>query len=374
MGQSEFLALLDEIYAAAFDQSLWPDVLHRMSHAVGAVGGLIMPFTTQSVGEILCSPVVQACMGEYAGDWRSRDPRIIMGQRSRVGLGVVSDVDFLGQETTRRDPFYQEFLKPLAFGTCLSHLSVPVPGQTYVMTFQRSLNAEPIDQADRATLDILGRHAARAMTLMGLLGQHARIQGMMASALHNIAAGAILLDTAGSVVFVNAAAETLFDATFGVQRGRLRIVHGQARRALERLVAAVLAPDGRGPGATVLLLREGATRPLLVQGLPLNPTVADRFGLAGLGLGGAILLVHDLSTREAGTLQGALLQLGLTPAQARVAALVGQGLSPSEAAEVLAIKVSTIRQVVKEIFVRLGVARQSQLATLVGKLMQVSGR
>ena len=59
--------------------------------------------------------------------------------------------------------------------------------------------------------------------------------------------------------------------------------------------------------------------------------------------------------------------LGLTLGEARVAALVGSGLAPRAAAEKLGIAESTARTVLKRVFAKAGVSRQSELVALFGK-------
>jgi DNA-binding CsgD family transcriptional regulator len=59
--------------------------------------------------------------------------------------------------------------------------------------------------------------------------------------------------------------------------------------------------------------------------------------------------------------------LGLTLGEARVAALVGSGLAPKAAAARLGIAESTARTVLKRVFAKAGVSRQSELVALFGK-------
>ena len=58
----------------------------------------------------------------------------------------------------------------------------------------------------------------------------------------------------------------------------------------------------------------------------------------------------------------------LTSAEARVAALIGSGLSPRQAAEKLGISEGTVRTTLKHVFTKVGVSRQSELAVLLTKL------
>jgi DNA-binding CsgD family transcriptional regulator len=61
--------------------------------------------------------------------------------------------------------------------------------------------------------------------------------------------------------------------------------------------------------------------------------------------------------------------LGLTLGEAKIAAMVGAGLSPRDAAEKLGIKEDTARTVLKKVFSKTGISRQSELVALLTKLV-----
>lgn len=60
--------------------------------------------------------------------------------------------------------------------------------------------------------------------------------------------------------------------------------------------------------------------------------------------------------------------LNVTTGEARVAALVGSGMAPRDAAERLGITEETARTTLKRVFAKVGVSRQSELAALLARL------
>jgi len=60
---------------------------------------------------------------------------------------------------------------------------------------------------------------------------------------------------------------------------------------------------------------------------------------------------------------------GLTLGEARVAALVGSGAPPAAAAEKLGIAEGTARVVLKRVFSKIGISRQSELSALLARLV-----
>ena len=83
----------------------------------------------------------------------------------------------------------------------------------------------------------------------------------------------------------------------------------------------------------------------------------------------ALILINEPEQKGAPGLHKALEQaFGLTPAEARTAALVGSGLAPQDVADQLGITVGTVRCELKSVFEKLAISRQSELAALVVRL------
>jgi DNA-binding CsgD family transcriptional regulator len=108
--------------------------------------------------------------------------------------------------------------------------------------------------------------------------------------------------------------------------------------------------------------------PLALHVLPitgLEATVSNQF----LTHARTIVIVVD---PEAGSPpEPALIRdvLGLTLGEARIASFVGSGMPPREAAAKLGIAEGTARSVLKQVFAKTGVSRQSELTALISRLM-----
>jgi DNA-binding CsgD family transcriptional regulator len=83
---------------------------------------------------------------------------------------------------------------------------------------------------------------------------------------------------------------------------------------------------------------------------------------------GPVSMVLASRLRQGAVSTGAVLRqmFALTPAEARVAVAVADGLSLADVAERHAIKEETVRGQLKDVFAKLGVRRQSELARFVG--------
>ncbi|MCW5697104.1 MAG: hypothetical protein KIS96_10290 [Bauldia sp.] len=171
---------------------------------------------------------------------------------------------------------------------------------------------------------------------------------------------AMVLGRDGAVVFMNPQAETLAAEARLVERSRLNLARRDDRAALVRLVEQAI---DRGTGAFDLdpiAIERLEGRPLIVQAMPVDRAVA--------GADAALVLFSDPASGAGGNPTRALQLLGLTPAEARIAALVGSGLSPKEAAAQLGNSEGTVRTTLTQIYQKLDIGRQSELAKIVARL------
>jgi DNA-binding CsgD family transcriptional regulator len=150
-----------------------------------------------------------------------------------------------------------------------------------------------------------------------------------------------------------------------LRKGRLRIRQETARKSLDEEIARTLVG-----GSYNLAVR---SRPIVAHStlsdqrytLYLLPMVSPKhLAEEFLSRPQAILLAIQQKVGEPTDPTIVRDLLGLTLGEARVAALVGSGLSPKEAAARLGIARETARSVLKRVFSKVGVSRQSELVAL----------
>jgi DNA-binding CsgD family transcriptional regulator len=99
--------------------------------------------------------------------------------------------------------------------------------------------------------------------------------------------------------------------------------------------------------------------PYILHLLPVRGAAQDIFSQAIFLL--VVTPVDRAAVPSAEVLQGLF---DLTPAEARLAGLVGQAKSPREAARILGITEGTARTALKRVLAKTGVRRQAELASL----------
>jgi DNA-binding CsgD family transcriptional regulator len=244
----------------------------------------------------------------------------------------------------------------------------PLPGLRYVLNLEGG--AEPFGGAQVETFAVLAPHVSRALATTARLGLTEAYSGDLATALEHTPCGMIFLTPNGQVSFTNDRTERLLGDGLTIEGRTLRSASPDDQAALDALVSSILPGSVRAT-AEVLVARPSGKGPLLVQGVPIRPRQDRYYERLGIATGGGLLLVQDLAGEGGRSVGADLRRLGLTPAQARVAELVGSGYSPREAASEIGIVESTARAQLKQAYARLGLSKQSELAILVTKLCTI---
>jgi DNA-binding CsgD family transcriptional regulator len=154
-----------------------------------------------------------------------------------------------------------------------------------------------------------------------------------------------------------------------VTQGRLRFAGSSAAARLDEAISQSLrgvAPDLLTDPRPILLQTATSDRRLAIYVLPIfQPILAERF----LTHTRAIVLVIEQKLSEPADPAVVRDLLGLTLGEAKIAAMVGAGISPKDTAEKLGIKEDTARTVLKKVFLKTGISRQSELVALLTKLV-----
>ncbi len=144
----------------------------------------------------------------------------------------------------------------------------------------------------------------------------------------------------------------------GTVPGQVNALRGRDLRQLDRAITA--AGSVSLPAKPVLFAAPNRPRQILAQVVPVSAALA--------GEPAALVLFADPDGPARTDPIPTLALLGLTPAEARIAAQVGNGLSARQAAEVLSLAENTVRSSLQLIYHKLGIGKQSELARIVARL------
>jgi DNA-binding CsgD family transcriptional regulator len=368
---TELSVLLDLLYESAADQTRWPDFLLKLANTMKSRAAVLIVHDTEcqhhsvnmSVGvDPDSTTLYQKYFGERDEWWR-RGQHII--RSGWVGTGDL----LCPRPILRSSEFYNDFLR--RFDTtqiCAAGLDVR-PGYSANISVVRSHRQSDFEEHDVALLHFLVPHLQRAVKLhdrFSLL--NAKTQNAECT-INSLGIGVIFVALSGRVLLTNSAADRVLSAADGLVLRKDRLsaqVSWESTEFCRLLHAACRTGAGRGfhPGGEMLISRGHSPHPLHVLISPFhskNVLIEMRPT--------AVLFVID-PDRSPLPNEGLLQALfKLTPAEVRLCIRLFEGKSLSEAAETTAVSINTAKTHLKNIFSKTGTARQSQLISLLARLL-----
>ena len=354
-------ALVDRIYQACLDANLWPQVLAAIGEAVNAHGGAFLTRHDDSWTGWTCTEAGLEGFDAYMLNLshRSRMTDLLM-RAQRAGFVATQDI-FESEQAYLDDVMMKDFATPRGLRHGVATLiEAPADGMA-LFQFLRRTGEPPFGRAERASLDLLRPHLARASQLIARL----RMDKVSAvnSALAAMGLPSLVLGPEGRVLAGNAPMLSGATPLVFLPKGRLSLGDPTADALLERAIR-----DLRRPGSAMirsLPAPSGAGRPAaVVQLIPATGWARDVF-MDGYGL----VVVTPVSG-SAGPIPPDLLEglFDLTAKEARIAAAISRGLGLPAIAEMSKVSHETVRSHAKSIYAKTGVKGQGELTALLARL------
>jgi DNA-binding CsgD family transcriptional regulator len=364
-------AAADKMLEAALLGDGWQAALAGFAQAAGARGAVLVgelasredPWAWTKVKmTIVPTPSIARHIAEYLAGRIPPDPRIGRVRPSRSG-GFLADFGSFSPDEIARDPYYMEYLRPIGLGWhACAFLADWSSHDSLYLNLKRRFRDGHYEPRDILTIDS-ALPALRAAVKIA----HMRLDAQTVGYAQGLGAGgeAIFeLNALGCAIRTNEAAVRLLGDDLVLEHGCLTARQADNRHRLDRAIGAALArPPSIG---FAVLATSDAGRRLVVRAVPIPGVARAAFGAAT-----ALVVVDTWRQPRAPSPQfvRALRQaFGLTRMEAQVAALVAAGVSPMQAARLLAIAEGTARNHLKSAMAKTGVSRQAGLAALTAQL------
>jgi DNA-binding CsgD family transcriptional regulator len=350
-----FERLVDEIYEAAIVPERWDSVLNRLADLADAEGTLLFaaaPGRPRWLSSERIRTRIEAWVNSPFYQSNPRGQRLVPIKEPRF----LTDLDAFTPEELEREPFYTSFLRPNGLGWCVGTSIHSPAGDALVFSVEKAYDKGPVPREVAEQLDLLRPHLARAALLSARFGlERARVT---VESLSLLGLPAAILAHGGKVLAAN---EGMLAYAPDIRIGGDDRLEFANQRAQTLFVTACEAPSRLVPLACGSIpVRRTRTRGAFVAHLvPMRGLGRDVFS------GAELLLYVTPVIQQAGPPPEILEALfDLSPAEARVAALVVRGLSVSAIAETSSVKPNTVRVQLKAIFSKTGTNRQAQLVSL----------
>jgi DNA-binding CsgD family transcriptional regulator len=362
--QQEFSKLLGSLYDAAMEPDLWDAFLQQLAETTCAQSaGLVMLDVSRNVFTMSRSwkfdPEATRLYQERYG---SMDVWAQRGLAKRAVLTCTSEALCPLSELATTE-VYNDFM--LRFG--VEHAMFAVAENTgsrlACVSLYRNSSRPEFTTSDLATLRVLTPHVQRAFKLHFKFSDLKAQSEGLEKAIDMLPTGMIFFGAKGNVAFMNRSASL----TVGERDGLLATHAGlQAERAAEssllvktiREACATLTGEGLSAGGTVMVSRR-TRRPLQIQISPIRDMAIETSQPVS-----AVAFVRDPNQRQRPPQDILRTLFGFSPAENRVALLLGEGRSPREIAQAIGVSFNTVRSQMKSIFAKAGVKRQGELIRL----------
>lgn len=367
LSDARFDAIVAGLYRAATGEGAWSDALEGVRAAFQARVAILQTVDISN-GRMLAIDHAGEDLGDamlsYVREYHALDPR--RGHALSLGLSAVGQWrhchETFDERFVAQDPFYQHYLA--AYATRYNANVMFATGDTVVHGFaielpgcRGFLNAE-----ERAYAGRLGIHVNEA------LRAHEQVRRLTSQAmsahvlLRSFAYPMWLLDEDRRIHYANPAAESAMasESSFARSGPHLAVRH----HAVDRRLADQLRSLSRSVHGSTAVLKLGSS----ITGAPSWVHLCTVRPEAVMGCFGQ--RAHVLATCFDPGIIGSLdphaiaAMLGLTPAQARVAAHLAGGLTPEQISRTQGCAISTVRTHVRAVLERLGATRVTQVVNL----------
>lgn len=356
--------LIGAIYDCVIDPSRWRDTVDRIRRRYGFHNGVLGvngPATNEVVLDIAINipPDMMPVMG-------SNGDEIVRMWGGWPRIAAVPLEEPLRQSDVRPPdwedgPYYRNFVGPQGIVDSVAIALLRDARTVANISFGVHKSRPPLTDDVLDDLRILAPHLRRAVVISRLLEHATATADSFAAALDASTAGVVLLDGERRIVHANQVARAMLAAGDPIVEadGQLElaaeVVAGALRRAIVSAAEAVAGSKGAGVPARRL---DGT--PLTVQIMPLE----RRRGARTPSRAVAAVFVSEASSGPATSAEILGVVFDLTPAEARVFALVVTGLGLVEIGAELSISPTTVKSHLARIYQKTGQNSRAGLVTL----------
>lgn len=375
--ETDILRLVDRIYSATIDQTLWPEFLQDFADSVrGTRTAIFVHDTRSNDGNLVWTARVDpAYIKLYNEYYHEKNLWVIRSAPTLKPGKVVNSPEMCPESDVLRSEYFADFLQPQDIFHNFGGTIIQENSTSAIITVMRQNGVEPFGQDEINLLASLMPHLQRAFSIQHVL--RATRQEFRASTeiFDCLDFGIVIVDRQRRPVYANRLAERLLKHGDGltVSGGELKAATLRESDALRQLIAsAVSAATCRSlnAGDVMVVMRPSLGIPMAIQVCPIRWGVE----LCGMASAKALILIRNSETHP--SLSDILLRklYGLTSSEARLAIMISSGTTVQEAARILSISMNTARTHLKRIFSKTGTSRQAELVrVLASPAFHISG-
>ncbi|MFW7354445.1 MAG: helix-turn-helix transcriptional regulator [Brucella sp.] len=354
---------LDKALEAAFDTSLWKEVIGGIADATGSFGANIIPTSRRNPGLVIHTESLSAAFEDYFNDgWYANEWRLRALPFLKRG-GTACDQQYTPRDVFEKSAYYKFQAKYGIGRTCMIGWNA-APDDLLVLTLHRQLDLDFYNEDEVAIFTRMRERLMMSADLMRQLSE-SRLGGM-ADAYELAGVAAIFFDRFGKVTQVTSDAEAMLGTVLSVANRELKSQrHNETSRIREQMQSVIdekwLVADPKQIGP-VIIERDGKI-PLMLRIQRLGGNLPDFFANA-IG----VILLDDPYNDKVSSPEMLRTVFKLTPKEADIVKKLCQGRSLREIADCSNMSYETVRTHLKFAFSKTKTSRQSELVALASKI------
>jgi DNA-binding CsgD family transcriptional regulator/PAS domain-containing protein len=365
--------MLGTLYAAPTAPELWRDFLHELCDSIGATNAALIAHDTETNEHRVFGwfgDSIEQSADLYAhrywefDEWTRRGIPRLATHKVLIGSEVWPEPEFL------RSVFYNEFLKQFDLDICsVAAIGIgSIPGKFDGLSIFRGHSDQEFTAENTAILSMLQTHLKIALATRRRLSALQSTVADLENAFNSMKSALVLLDGAGRVIFVNAAAYSILNRGDGLYLSKSRLIttrrSHESAKLIELIFKAIATAKGNGHfGGGVMPFPRPGKRPLQLLVSPLCSENAANPGRAVVAV-----FLADPEQIQAVPTDVLRTLFGLSPAEARLALSVLEGNSLSETAELNRVSRETVKSQMSAVFAKTGTRRQGELVRLLSSV------
>jgi len=368
MSEAEQLsALIGEIYDAALDPALWPQVLPKSAQFVGGrAASLFSKDAASKSGDVAYDCGIDPYYRQlYFDKYIKLDP-LTIGHFFAEVEQPVAVADIMSYDEFLETRAYQEWGRPQGLVDVLNvALDKTATSAAMYCVFRHARDGR-VDEQMRRRMRLIVPHLRRAVLIGKVIDLKTAEADSLADSVDGISAAMFLVDASTRIVYANASGHAML-AQGSVLRavgGKLLTKDASAEQALNEVCAMAERGDAAvgAKGIAIPLTAIEGTR-YVAHVLPLTSGARRRAGATYAAA--AAVFVHKAALDTPSPQEVIAKLYKLTPTELRVLLAIMQVGGVSEVAETLGIAESTVRTHLLRLFAKTGAKRQSDLIKLV---------
>jgi len=355
-------ALVNGIYDAAMDMSLWPQVLQQLAEAFNSQSGLlrIQDLQDHEVEGYFSYGLDPWFQQQYAEYYIHLDP--VIPTVSQYKTGTALQTATLMPASFKKSEYYNDYQQPQGVEHVAGGFVARDHSRISLFGLQRAGHIGDYDQHEMDSLKLLIPHLQRAIDINCHLFRLTNQVNANRNIFDRLSVGVVLVAKSGTPLFINSSAEAMIADGCGLKASQagLQLENHRDTQTLHKLIfdasRSTLKTGGVLNASTSSLLQ-----PLTILVTPINKENDFDFSFDKSRVAAALFIDNKENQQHNFSLEIISKLYGLTFAEAKLAAALANGHSLDEIAHTFKLSKGTLRSQLKACFQKTGCSRQAEL-------------